>query len=111
MSQEDLAKLLQFCTGSSRTPVEGFRYNISLFITLNLTAGYDLPIYRALESNRGTNAKFCIESVPYNKVKQLITAHTCFNRLVLPMYPTKEALITNLQAIIQLDFNGVFGLE
>lgn len=28
MSQEDLAKLLQFCTGSSRTPVEGFRYFI-----------------------------------------------------------------------------------
>lgn len=25
MKQEELAKLLQFCTGSSRTPVEGFR--------------------------------------------------------------------------------------
>ena len=31
MSQQDLSKLLKFCTGSSRTPVEGFRY-IYLFI-------------------------------------------------------------------------------
>lgn len=25
MSQEDLSRLLKFCTGSSRTPVDGFR--------------------------------------------------------------------------------------
>lgn len=29
-NQKQLARMLQFCTGSSRTPVEGFRYILSL---------------------------------------------------------------------------------
>jgi len=33
MSQKDLSKLLQYCTGSTRTPVEGFRY---LYIVLKV---------------------------------------------------------------------------
>lgn len=65
---------------------------------------------RALESNRGTISKFCINSTPYSQEKHLITAHTCFNRLILPIYPNEEALRKDLYATIQADFNGVFGL-
>lgn len=108
MSQEDLAKLLHFCTGSSRTPVEGFRYwffNIKAVI-------YDKCVYfRALESNRGTLAKFCIESTKYTKGQSMITAHTCFNRLVLPIYPSEELLKKELYSTIRSDFKGVFGLD
>lgn len=58
-----MKKLLRYTTGSSRTPVEGFR---------------------VLESNRGNFAKFCIKSAPYKKYNPIPTAHTCFNRLMLP---------------------------
>eukprot|EP01017_Pseudomicrothorax_dubius_P035988 TRINITY_DN5111_c0_g1_i12.p1 TRINITY_DN5111_c0_g1~~TRINITY_DN5111_c0_g1_i12.p1 ORF type:complete len:172 (-),score=39.36 TRINITY_DN5111_c0_g1_i12:67-519(-) len=88
--QAKLAKFLQYCTGSSRTPVEGFR---------------------ALESNRGDMAKFCIESVKYLEADSYPRAHTCFNRLDLPCYPTQEALENALNYILTLNFDGVFGIK
>jgi len=46
--QAELARILQFCTGTSRLPLGGFR---------------------SLESNRGEKAKFCIQKVPYQMFK------------------------------------------
>lgn len=44
--QEQLARLLKFSTGSSRTPIHGFKYY--------------LTYHRKLESNRGNFSKFLI---------------------------------------------------
>lgn len=87
LDQSELMKFYQFCTGSKRPPVEGFR---------------------ALQSNRGEFQKFNIESVKSGKG---IKAHTCFNRLELPMFQTKELLKNEMVKILKLDFNGVFGVE
>lgn len=90
LSQEDLSKFLQFCTGSSRVPIGGFG---------------------VLESNRGTISKFCITKVEYNpKSINYIKAHTCFNRLDLPSYPTKDLLKDAIQFILNNETLG-FGIE
>ena len=78
LSQEDLRKLLQFSTGTSRVPINGFK---------------------KLESNRGEIAKFCLNSVAYNENKKnnYIRAHTCFNRLDVPIFPNQEVFILIFQ--------------
>lgn len=89
-SQEELAKILHFCTGSKRTPIDGFRN---------------------LMSNRGKIAKFCIESCKFSKDSCLPRGHTCFNRLELPMFSTKELLKEKMVFIVLSDLEGIFGLE
>lgn len=89
LDQEQLAKFYQFCTGSTHPPVEGFR---------------------SLQSNRGELHKFNVESVKLTSGTGM-KAHTCFNRLELPMYNSREQLKENLINILKTDFNGVFGIE
>lgn len=66
--QTERAKLLQFCTGSSRVPLEGFQ---------------------ALQGVQG-NTKFTI--VAAHKEGVLPTAHTCFNQIDLPSYSSYDEL-------------------
>lgn len=89
-SQEDLRKLLQFSTGTSRVPINGFKN---------------------LESNRGEIAKFCLNSVVYNENNKnnYIRAHTCFNRLDVPNFPNKEELHEAI--IFVLKNNTGFGID
>lgn len=76
--QEQLGRMLHFCTASTRTPVHGFS---------------------RLESNRGNYSKFMIVPVEYNKKNPYPKGHTCFNRLELPLYPSLEILKTYVTAI------------
>ena len=72
LDQKELSNLLMFSTGTSRVPFGGFA---------------------ALESNRGNLSKFKIEMSEYNCLeKNYIKAHTCFNRLDVPEYDSKEEL-------------------
>ena len=90
LSQEELSKFLQFCTGSSRVPIGGFA---------------------ALESNRGYKCKFCITKVEYiNNERNFLKAHTCFNRLDLPTFPNKNALKEAITFILNNETFG-FGIE
>jgi hypothetical protein len=66
---DEKAKLLQFCTGSTRVPFDGF---------INL------------QGNSGTQ-KFSIHKVSSDSVR-LPSAHTCFNQLDLPEYSTYDDL-------------------
>lgn len=90
LSQEDLRKLLQFSTGTSRVPINGFK---------------------KLESNRGEIAKFCLNSVSYNENKKnnYIRAHTCFNRLDVPIFPNQEELHEAIIFVIKN--NTGFGID
>lgn len=67
-SQEDLAKLVQFITGTSKIPVEGFSHMIGM---------------------NGIQ-RISIHRDPCDH--QLPKSHTCFNQLDLPNYPSKEML-------------------
>ncbi|VDN03027.1 unnamed protein product [Thelazia callipaeda] len=67
--QEDRAKFLQFVTGTSKVPLQGFA---------------------ALEGMNGTQ-KFSIH-LDSRSPDRLPTAHTCFNQLDLPQYDTYDKL-------------------
>ena len=90
LNQEQLSRFLQFCTGSARVPVGGFK---------------------ELESNRGEVCKFTIMQIPYvSGVKNYIKAHTCFNRIEVPNYVTKEKLKENIYFLADNEIVG-FGID
>ncbi|KAG2533545.1 hypothetical protein JM18_000063 [Phytophthora kernoviae] len=91
LAPEERARLLQFVTGTSRVPVEGFR---------------------GLMSSSGIIHEFAIQLMPRGKDKSDLfpKAHTCFNRLDLPMYRSMEELETYLTMVSQMEVFG-FGLE
>ena len=89
LNQENLRRFLQFSTGSSRVPINGFQH---------------------LESNRGEIAKYCLNSVPYNKHgNNFIRAHTCFNRLDVPVFKKKSEVHDAIQFVLK-NITG-FGID
>ena len=90
LSQDELSRILQFCTGSNRVPIGGFK---------------------SLESNRGNKSPFCINrGFLSRKEKNFIKAHTCFNRLDIPPFDTKEELKEAINFIIFNEITG-FGID
>ena len=67
---EERARLLQFITGASRLPPQGFK---------------------ALISNDGNHRRFNIQSIS-RKESIYPRSHTCFNKLDLPLYSSQEEL-------------------
>ncbi|XP_078260259.1 E3 ubiquitin-protein ligase HECW2-like isoform X2 [Rhinoraja longicauda] len=84
-NNEQRLRLLQFVTGTSSIPYEGFA------------------------SLRGSNGprRFCIEK--WGKITSLPRAHTCFNRLDLPPYPTFSMLYEKM--LTAVEETSTFGLE
>ncbi|KAJ0230389.1 HECT domain-containing protein [Hirschfeldia incana] len=68
-SKEDMARFLQFVTGTSKVPLEGFK------ALQGISGPQRLQIHKA-----------------YGGPERLPSAHTCFNQLDLPEYPSKEEL-------------------
>ncbi|XP_036438758.1 E3 ubiquitin-protein ligase HECW1 [Colossoma macropomum] len=84
-NNEQRLRLLQFVTGTSSVPYEGFA---------------------ALRGSNGLR-RFCIEK--WGKITSLPRAHTCFNRLDLPPYPSYIMLYEKL--LIAVEETSTFGLE
>ena len=74
---EKRARLLQFATGTSRVPVNGFKDLL----------GSDGP------------RRFCLERI--DDPQMLPKSHTCFNRIDLPVYPNYETLLQKLTMAIE----------
>ena len=90
LSQKELSNLLMFSTGTSRVPYGGFA---------------------ALESNRGNLSKFKIEPSEYKYYERnFIKAHTCFNRLDIPEFNSKEELEEAIKFVSSNEIIG-FGIE
>lgn len=92
MSHVERARLLQFATGSSHVPAQGFQ---------------------ALTSYDGRLCPFMLKGIPLRRrTRDQVTqqtypkAHTCFNRIDLPVYDTKEQLNQVLHDVIQADITG-----
>lgn len=83
MSTEDKALLLQFVTGTSKVPLEGFK---------------------ALQGIGGPQ-KFQIHKA-YGATDRLPSAHTCFNQLDLPEYESKEQLADKLLVALRQGAQG-----
>jgi E3 ubiquitin ligase SMURF1/2/E3 ubiquitin-protein ligase NEDD4 len=81
---EEKAHLLQFITGCSRVPAQGFK---------------------ALVSNDGKLRKFNIQSI--NKKDSIYPrSHTCFNKLDLPMYDSQAELDAYMSCVTNGDVFG-----
>ena len=90
LSQKELSNLLLFSTGSGRVPLGGFA---------------------VLESNRGNIARFTIEMLPYkNGCKNFIKAHTCFNRIDIPLYKNKKEMEEMVKFVANQEIFG-FGID
>ncbi|CAG8459561.1 16376_t:CDS:10 [Acaulospora morrowiae] len=74
---EKKSRLLQFTTGTSRLPVNGFK---------------------DLQGSDGPR-RFTIEKA--GDVSQLPKSHTCFNRIDLPQYKTYETLVSKLTVAVE----------
>lgn len=81
-TNEDLARLVQFITGTSKIPLEGFS---------------------KLQGMHGPQ-KISIHKDCH--IDQLPKSHTCFNQLDLPNYPTKEMLKERLRVAITWGSEG-----
>mmetsp|Transcript_29660 Transcript_29660/g.53632 ORF Transcript_29660/g.53632 Transcript_29660/m.53632 type:complete len:741 (+) Transcript_29660:238-2460(+) len=88
LDQEFKARLLQFVTGTSGVPARGFG---------------------VLQGNDGNVRKFTIHGVHLN-VCIYPRAHTCFNRIDLPMYTSKEELREKLKLAVTMVATG-FDIE
>jgi len=82
------ARLLQFVTGTSGVPSRGFA---------------------VLQGNDGNIRKFTVTGVQL-ELCLYPRAHTCFNRIDLPLYKTKGDLLEKLKLAVQMEATG-FGIE
>lgn len=83
-SQEERAKLIQFATGTSKVPLEGFAH---------------------LQGSSGRQ-KFQIHK-EYSSTTRLPSAHTCFNQIDLPQYDSYEQLREALYVAISECGTGI----
>ncbi|CAK4078056.1 unnamed protein product [Aphanomyces euteiches] len=84
MSHNDRSKLLQFATGSSRVPVQGFK---------------------GLTSYDGEICHFTLKGIPYT-CGVYPAAHACYNRIDLPLYPTRDMMHEALSTLVMSDPTG-----
>lgn len=80
---EQKANFIQFVTGTSKVPLEGFK---------------------ALKGIGGQIQRFQIHKVYNNKL--LPTSHTCLNQLELPEYETKEKMKRSLEIVLEMGKEG-----
>ena len=88
LPQDDQAKLLQYATGASRVPVQGFK---------------------GLTSYDGKICYFTLKGVAYKQGVYPV-AHACYNRIDLPLYPSEELLEDALKTLLLSDPTG-FNIE
>lgn len=80
--EDERARMLQFCTGSSRVPVQGFR---------------------ALTSYDGRICPFALRPLPH-QTRGFPRVHTCFNRVELPLYDSKKELEDAMRALLAMEW-------
>lgn len=83
LTEDERARFLQFSTGSSRVPVQGFR---------------------GLTSYDGRICLFSLRPLSH-QTKGFPKVHTCFNRVELPLYETKEELEDAICTILSMELN------
>lgn len=86
---EKKAQLLQWCTGTAALPVQGFEY---------------------LQGRDGVIRKFALTSVSLDQAIYP-RAHTCFNRIDLPLYKTKRDLEEALDFVLLNSASQTFSMD
>lgn len=95
MSNEERAKLLQFITGTSKVPLNGFKDLEGMQGTTRFSSKLEHPhSFREYANNSTVHREPNLQRLP--------TSHTCFNQLDLPAYDNQESLKTNIMKAINL---------
>ncbi|KAH7465822.1 hypothetical protein KRP22_014824 [Phytophthora ramorum] len=81
-TEDERARFLQFSTGSSRVPVQGFK---------------------GLTSYDGRICPFSLRPLP-GQTRGFPKVHTCFNRVELPLYDNKAELEAALYAVLDMEW-------
>ncbi|KAG6604599.1 putative HECT E3 ubiquitin ligase [Phytophthora cinnamomi] len=81
-TEDERARFLQFSTGSSRVPVQGFK---------------------GLTSYDGRICPFSLRPLP-NQTRGFPKVHTCFNRVELPLYTDKAEMEAALSAVLDMEW-------
>ena len=84
MNHEQRSRLLQFVTGTSRVPVGGFG---------------------SLQGQDGEVRRFSLEMLSGGD-SAVPRAHTCFNRLDMPNYSSRDQLAHVLHQLLLVDIQG-----
>ena len=95
MSNEERAKLLQFITGTSKVPLNGFKDLEGMQGTTRFSSKSHQQLTESADANMIT-----VHRDPSQT--RLPTSHTCFNQLDLPAYDNQEMLKTQLMTAINL---------
>jgi len=83
LEEVDRAKLLQFTTGSSRVPISGFAH-----------------LRGATSKDQNAIKPFTLVLLVARDPTSLPIAHTCFNRIDIPLYPTQHIFHSKLRQAI-----------
>ena len=94
--KEERAKLLQFATGTSKVPLNGFKE------LEGMQGSYQSSFHNLI--NPGTT-KFTIVR-DFGHKSRLPQSHTCFNQIDLPEYDSYEQLRTALLTAITMGTEG-----
>lgn len=99
------ARLLQFVTGSSRVPLQGFKALQGNTGNYNIYVKLPIVIKKYLISLKHTGAAtprlFTIHLTNDVPIQNLPKAHTCFNRIDLPPYDTFQLLFDKLTQAVE----------
>ena len=61
--------------------------------------------FRALQRNDGRFQRFCVQSLP-RTAPRFPRAHTCFNRVDLPLYASYAELAAGLRVVLAMEATG-----
>ncbi|ETV66995.1 hypothetical protein H257_16686 [Aphanomyces astaci] len=89
LTRPDQAKLLQFSTGSSQDPIQGFK---------------------GLTSYDGKICYFTLKGTEYTPGRYPVI-HACYNRIDLPLYPTMDLLKEALTMVLMMSDPTGFTME
>ncbi|KAF1336534.1 Hect e3 ubiquitin ligase, partial [Globisporangium splendens] len=84
LTLDEQSHILQFATGSSRVPIQGFK---------------------ALTTSEGRLCPFTIHCLPTSECPHL-RAFACFNRVDLPIYKSEDELETAIRMLLQMEATG-----
>jgi hypothetical protein len=87
-----------------------FSLSFSVSVSASVSVSVSLLSLTHSLSPSGQLCRFGLKSVPLKNDNEFPVAHTCFNRIDMPLYRTKEQLRAKLQYVLQSDVSG-FGIE
>ncbi|KAA6386804.1 MAG: putative E3 ubiquitin-protein ligase, partial [Streblomastix strix] len=116
MTPNERRQLLRFVTGSGAAPVKGFAYLVGTeagdyrkFAIALMNIDADVESGGREERGEQIQIQAQNENVRSSGIMRLPVAHSCFNRIDIPPYTSKQMLEAKLNQAIKLSTSGAAG--